>query len=348
MNLFTVVLKRLTRIGKILWSINWITFFRLYHSDAQIIMWIPNTSLKYFGTDAFLWDMATLSSLVLERKAFKIVYGKGIGKYHNKKIFYTISHHYNVYKFDDSTTVLVYIAQQLELQGNTVFPKSKETIFWENKAHMHEAFDHAKVNIPRTKIYKSYEALLNSYLSYPFLVKAEHSCASEGVYKINSFKELHHLMQEEHFAAKNKNIIVQELINMRKDLRVILSKDEILLHYWRINPDKEWKPTSTSYGSQVDFDYFPEQWRQHILNTFKSLNLTTGAFDITWQNDDLSTEPIYLEVSPYYQPNPKMDTHGKSYAFYKQHFTPFHCWDVKYVDIVFEIKHKQVQAYLAN
>ena len=30
---------------------------------------------------------------------------------------------------------------------------------------------------------------------------------------------------------------------MKRDLRVIIVNDEIVLHYWRINNSAEWKPT---------------------------------------------------------------------------------------------------------
>lgn len=290
--------------------------------------------------------MATIDGLIRENKKFKIDYGFGIGRYHDKKIFFSISNRYNIFKFDDYTNVLFHVTKQLELQGNNVFPKHSETILWENKAYMHQVFFLEKVNEPKTTIFGSLEDLLNTKINFPFLVKAEHSCSSEGIYKIASWDDMGDLVSNKKFIAENKRIIVQELINMRKDLRVILVKGEILHHYWRINLNDEWKPTSTSYGSKVDFNFFPEQWRQHIIDTFKSLNLTTGAFDITWQNDDLSTKPLYLEVSPFYQPNPKMEIKDRAYAFYKQNFSVFNSWDTKYVDVVFDIKHKQVKAYL--
>ncbi|TKC03696.1 ATP-grasp domain-containing protein [Pedobacter frigoris] len=344
----TKVLKRLARVFRIIVTVKWLKLWSSYDSNAVIILWIPGGSLKYFGSDAFIWDMATLAGLLEEGKNFKIVYGKSIGKYHHKKIFFSISSHYNVYRFDDYTDILQHVTKQLEFQGNAVFPKHSETIFWENKSYMHGAFNDAKVNEPKTTIFNDFEALLNTRINFPFLIKAEHSCSSEGLYKISSWSDLADLISNEKFVRENKNIIVQELINMRKDLRVILVKDDIVLHYWRINQSEEWKPTSTSYGSKVDFDFFPEQWRQHIIQTFKSLKLTTGAFDITWQNDDLNTEPIYLEVSPFYQPNPKMKITKKAYAFYKQHFSLFNSWDAKYVDVVFKIKQKQVKAYLQD
>lgn len=347
MKLLTRILKRFSRIFRIIVSINWIRCWKLYHSKSEIILWIPRPALLYFGTDTFIWDMATVGALVAENKKFRIVTGKKIGRYHGHKIFFSINSGYNIYGFDDYTNILLHITRQLEIQGNEVFPRQCETIFWENKTYMHQRFYMARVHEPRTRIFDSMKHLLNAKLKFPYLIKAEHSCSSEGVYKITDFCDLARLMADENFMRMNRHIIAQELINMRRDLRVILVNGEIVLHYWRINKEKEWKPTSTSYGSEVDFDFFPEQWRQHIIDTFYSLELTTGAFDITWQDDDLSTEPIYLEVSPFYQPNPKMEVRKKAYAFYKQHFSLFNSWDSKYVDVVFRIKQKQVKAYLS-
>ena len=333
---------------RILVSINWIRFWKLYNNKSEILLWIPSRSPKYFGSDSFIWDMATIYSFLQEGLNFRIVMGNGIGKYFDKKIFFSINNLYNVYQFSNYTSILLHITSQLEEQGNAVFPKYAETIFWENKAYMHEQFNMARVHEPATRIMTSVIDILNSDLKYPFLIKEEHSCSSEGLHKISNYAELIDVVCDDNFVRSNKHIIVQELINMRKDLRVILVKGEIVLHYWRINNGKEWLPTSTSYGSSVDFDFFPEQWRPHIINTFQSLNLVTGAFDITWQNDDLSTEPIYLEVSPFYEPNPRMDIKGIAYSFYKQHFQLFNSWDAKYVDIVFKIKQKQVKAYLVE
>ncbi|WP_449440726.1 ATP-grasp domain-containing protein [Pedobacter steynii] len=342
------VLKRVSRILRIIVAIKWLKLWSLYDSNSEIIVWVPFKSIKYFGSDAFIWDMATIAGLIEENKRIKIVSNLAIGKYHNKKIFFSISNRYNIYKFDNYTHILSHITMQLEQQGNSVFPKHCETMLWENKTYMHQVFYVEGVNEPKTRIFESIDDLLKANIHFPFLIKAEHSSSSEGLYKISSYEDLADLVSNKKFVAENRHIIAQELINMRKDLRVILVKGEILLHYWRINLNEEWKPTSTSYGSKVDFDYFPEQWRTHIIETFKSLKITTGAFDVTWENDDLSTKPIYLEVSPFYQPNPKMELKKKAYAFYKQHFSLFNSWDVKYVNVVFDIKHKQVKAYLED
>jgi glutathione synthase/RimK-type ligase-like ATP-grasp enzyme len=346
MKAVTKILKRIVRIVKIVSLINWLQFWRQYHSDSEILLWIPRISFVYFGTDAFIWDMATIEGLLKRGEKIGVFCGKGIGKYHHKKIFFSISSDYNVYKFDDYTSILAHITRQLEFQNNVVFPKSNESRLWENKAYMHHLFDRADVHTPKTKIIHNLNELVDDQFEFPFLIKAEHSCASEGLYKVSNWADIVALADKADFKNQNTQIIVQELINMRRDLRVILVGEEIVLHYWRINLQKDWRPTSTSYGSQVDFVSFPDRWKKHILKTFRSLNMTTGAFDIAWENDDLSTVPLYLEISPFYQPNPNIEVGKHAYAFYKQKFRLFRSWDAKYVAEVFRIKDKQVNAYL--
>jgi len=104
----------------------------------------------------------------------------------------------------------------------------------------------------------------------------------------------------------------------------------------------EWKPTSTSHGSGVDFITFPEKWRDYIISTFQKLQITTGAFDIAWQNDDLETEPYFLEVSPFYQPNPPADLTNKlfSYGQYKKMLLFSNSWDKLYVENVYSLRLK--------
>ena len=122
------------------------------------------------------------------------------------------------------------------------------------------------------------------------------------------------------FFKNNEVIIVQELLNIRKDLRVIFVGNQIVHHYWRINNDNDWKPTSTGQGSSVDFNNFPEKWRSFLISEFNKMDLSTGAFDVAFENDNLDNIPLILEVSPNYQLNPKIShkKHLKSYGAYKK------------------------------
>jgi hypothetical protein len=135
---------------------------------------------------------------------------------------------------------------------------------------------------------------------------------------------------------------------MRKDLRVILVGSEIILYYWRINNQQEWLPTSTGYGSSVDFDFFPEKWRNYIIDSFKKLEVRTGAFDICWEKDDLETNPLILEVSTLYQPNPRPKSLGlinygkwkKSLSFSKNGYIYSH------IETIFDIQEKFIKNLL--
>ncbi len=284
-------------------------FFQARHkikSNAKVVLWIPCISpFWYLRSDNLLKDSTTALALANQGISFQIVTGLNIGNIKNSLIFVSVSPKLNIFNFENYTSTLQFMIKELESQGNTVSPSFYESCFWENKAFMHNEFNRCQVNTPKTEIIND---ILNfspaTNWSYPFLIKEIHSAGSLGLHKIASNKELQKLKDQ---IAKKKQlspILVQELIEMRRDLRVILVGEKIVLHYWRINLGKEWKPTSTSKGSEVDFITFPEKWRQWIIDTFKRLDLNTGAFDITWPQDNLNNEPLILEVSPSYQPNP--------------------------------------------
>jgi len=326
-------------------KINWITLFKNKNKNSEVVLWIPKRGYKYWGGDSFIWDVATLSSLI-KRGEVNIVFGNRIGNVKNKKIFYTLHENYNLFAFENYVSVFEHICKQLVRQGNVLFPKASEVEFWENKIFMHKEFDKYDVNAPLSYYAKSFEDCNKLDWEYPFLVKEPHSCSANGVHKVNSKDQLVSLIDED-FLMRNENFIFQKLINMRRDLRVIVLEDEIIHYYWRINKDKDWKPTSTGYGSLVDFENFPLKWEENIVKTLKDLKLTIGAFDVAWENDDLDNKPQYLEVSPVFQPNPKVDEkHLKSYGKYKKGFSLFNSWDKKYVNIIFDIKEKYINKML--
>jgi hypothetical protein len=342
------ITKGIIRIIIVIGKISWTNFFNYYQSSSNNIVWIPKKKLNYLIGDAILWDIATINALIKNKTPFKILYGKRIGKLSSKNIFHTINRGVNNFGFLNYADIYNHITTQIEKQNNKLYPNKHEVMFWENKGYMHEQFKKLDVSEPLTQLYTFEEMAYINKFDYPFLIKSEHACSANGVFKITNADSLNTLINSSSFKLENKLIIKQELINMRRDLRVILVGDEIVHYYWRINKSNEWKPTSTSFGSDVDFGNFPENWRQHILDTFKSLKLTSGAFDVTWQNDDLNTPPLYLEISPVFQPNPKLDLNGKEYAYYKKSFSPFNKYDHKFVELIFEIKLKQIKYILNN
>ena len=129
---------------------------------------------------------------------------------------------------------------------------------------MYKAFKELNISHPRTYLYKSKQEVIDCPLKYPFLIKEEGSASATGIHKIEDRTQLDSLLNSNYF-IRNEYVIVQELINMKRDLRVTLVGDEIIHHYWRINLSDEWKPTSTGFGSKVDFANFPENSQNSVL-----------------------------------------------------------------------------------
>ena len=270
-----------------------------FNNNAELVIWAPIFSWKYFIRDRILMDFAHINSLSNQGKKFNLFFKKDIGKFYSKKIFIAYDFEQNIFSFNDYTRQLSFIIDELEKQNNIVFPSSKEYQYWENKQYMHEMFNFLKIPHPKTQIINSKSNLDVSSLKYPFLIKEVHSCQSNGVFKIENLNQLNELK------IKDSVFLVQELLNMRRDIRVTIVGNEIVHFYWRINNQTDWMPTSTGKGSSVDFENFPEKWRNFIINEFLKMNLVTGALDIAWENDDLNTKPLILEISPTYQLNPK-------------------------------------------
>jgi hypothetical protein len=85
-----------------------------------------------------------------------------------------------------------------------------------------------------------------------------------------------------------------------------------------------------------------------MFDSFKRLEITTGAFDVAWENDDLDTEPFVLEVSPVYQPNPpvSMKNFNFGYGEYKKKLMFKNSWDYHYINIAYQMECKFVDSSL--
>ncbi len=327
--------KRLFRFLVCIGKINWVKLIKNYSDREGVVVVIPGIIKNYFINSLEL-DLINIAVLLNLNQKIKIHIGKDFSKFSGRKICYNPSHLFNTSNTLSNAEHIASIVKKAEMRNNLVFLSSNEIMLWENKEYMHNQFEVLNIRTPKTVLYDITDKQDTKQLKFPLLVKELHSHASLGVHQCLTEKDFIDLISQHSFKLKNSKIIVQELLNIRKDLRVILSGNEILLHYWRINMGAEWKPTSTSHGSGVDFITFPEKWRDYIISTFQKLQITTGAFDIAWQNDDLETEPYFLEVSPFYQPNPAVDLENKKYSYgqFKKKVLFKNSWDKLYIDCV--------------
>lgn len=339
----------------LLMKVDWLKIIKLNTKKSENILWVyqltPSSFRAYFFQNSFLNDLALIQSFVDFNTNFNLRIGLKIGNINSKNIFYTISKDYNVFGFPNHSATLIHIVEELEKQNNVLFPSLNELKYWENKSFMHRKFEELKINCPKTWIISQPQDLVSikDQVKFPCLLKECNSSGAAGVFEVKDYTSLFELINKKNQEGKYE-FLVQLLINMRRDLRVIIVGEEIVLHYWRINESKEWKPTSTGHGSKVDFITFPNQWREKIVNVLKVLELRTGAFDITWENDDLDTEPIILEVSPAYAPNPLLPDKWKDipYSDFKKKLSIKKSYLIEYSNVVFRIKKKVVELYLTN
>lgn len=336
----------------LLGKVNWIRFFRLLRGDAEDVVWLRPGSVPEFlrylrEMHTVIYDLAVISCLIGAGRPFRLRFGLAAGDLRGKKVHFTLSREFNPLGLADYTKYIFDAVGRLERGGNTVFPSRAEALWWENKAYMHERFAALGIRHPETFIVRKGDVLPD--VKFPVLFKEVHSAGSHGVFKLESAEELASRVGAAYKGGQDV-FLLQKLVNMRSDLRVIIIGDRIALHYWRKNVSGEWRPTSTGRGSVVDFGNFPERWRGYILDNFRKLGLRTGAFDITWENDDISSEPFFLEVSPVYQPNPAPPPGCADipYSDYKKKIFIRESYFVKYIDTIFLLKKELYRVYLAD
>lgn len=312
---------KLRRLAKVLLQviyairkIDWVLFFRFYSKRSSTVI-LPSFVIGKFGVELFCWDLAYIHALIDQKKTFRILFKPE--KIADKIIYWSPSKRMTNNELGDYAKELIDFAKKCESKNNILFPSSHDVSFLENKAYMYDYFANNNIRTPQTYILSNFNEINNLVLEYPLLLKGEHSAGSEAVFKFDTKSALQDFLLQSSFLSQYKHIILQQLLNIRRDLRVTLVNNEIVLFYWRINPAKEWRPTASVYGSDIFFKDFPEKWTNYIIKAFEKTGLGMGAFDVCWQNDDLSTEPYFLEVSPRFSPNPPIDLSGSGITYAK-------------------------------
>lgn len=346
MNSIRRILRRFIQVGWALRFVPWGAVRRLKKADANTVLWIhhryPESMFRYLTKEeTILKDLALVAAVAKRGQPFRIVWGNKLGEISNSKVLYSIDQ-YNPDGIQNYSAQLVGALNQLLEQGNEIFPELSAARLWENKVEMHAHFDAHHVNSPTTAVVERNDVAsavaLDAGLEFPLLAKEPHSCNSAGIYKCSDAAELDALWSRLK-AEDHDDLLVQSLVDMSSDMRVIIIGDEIVLHFMRINREKgEWQPTSIQKRSDADYENFPERWRAGIIETLHRLGLRNGAFDICWAGDDLTTEPIFLEVSPAYHPSPKPPPAfaSKPYSEYMDQLTGPNSYPKAFVSTIFE------------
>ena len=332
----------------------WIRAIKLHNKKSDLVIWIwpnfPHQSLEYFGRSIIVGELGNLAAVVDAGLEYRLILGRNIGKISNSNIIYQVSHEFmNIFKFTHYPPFLLGTVKALESQNNKLFLSSLELEYWENKDFMQRKFVEFDISHPKSFVIDTQNLPAFSSLPFPYLIKEVNSQGSKGLHKIEDKENLITVASE--LAIRGEHTaVVQQLINMTKDLRVTIIGDEVVLAYWRINPGKEWRPTSTTHGSSVDFGNFPEQWKSYFIEITKRMNLSAGAYDVCWQNDDVNTQPMILEVSPSFQPNPTLPAHllHVPYKDYKKIIFTKNPFFKERINTVIDIAAKKLSYYISS
>ena len=334
-------------------------FFKVWkarnkNSNNVVIVYpnIPQRILQYFYSDAFVSDLALISAVVEHKKDFRLKIGmRNMKDVVSSSVFFNMGNRFNRFEFRNYNRAIIQFIEQLKSQNNNVYPNIAEVQWWENKAYMHRRFDELGIRTPDSYILNLHEEPEIRF-EFPVLLKEIHSCGARGIYKVDNREEFLKTASDPDIIQRNEFLIVQKLIRIDRDLRVVLVDGEILFHHWRQNEEistEDFTPTTYSKGKQGDFGNFPEQWREYTIDSFRKTGLAAGAFDMAWEDNDYSNPPYIFEISPSFFPNPEPpESISKPYGDYKHGLTWSNPWEKHYVKQLFRVKHRLVGAYLGQ
>lgn len=315
-------------------------FINNYNKKSNNVIYISSVN-GVLSNEVFIWEMSTIYYFTKNSINFRL--STNLNKIKSSKIFWSPAESIFKKKPKNYSNSIISIAKKLE-SNNFILPSSSEMKFWENKAYMHRIFKEKEILHPLTRIISTNEEIPKD-LTFPILLKGEFSSGSKDIFKINDYEELHNIIERNKFVKRFDNYIFQELLDMRKDLRVTIVNKEVVLSYWRINPSDEWKPTASSFGSFIEFDDYPDQWNSYFFEVMQKLNLKMAAFDYAWQDDDLSSKPYLLEVSPRFSPNPVYKSESVSYGLWKKKLLLKNSYVKLQSELICDISSKYLDSY---
>lgn len=329
---------------------------------CRVAIFAPNWFAQHFRTDG-LWRRAYATSLWRKGIRFEILSNPD-GARPGQKVIWRPSEslipHAERFTLHMSEH-WVEMARLIERGGGVLTPSSRVISMYENKVNMHRMFDGLGIKSPRTFVVREpaeYEHAWRA-LGIPFIVKGPYSHSSMHICLVSSIEQAD-LLGVQLFSRVSAGmglkprsliplpVLLQEFLDIRRDLRVVFAAKDILLSYWRINTTESWKPTATRFGSKVLFGPVPDRWRGTIVETMDRIDFPWGAFDVAWDHDDLEVEPHFLEVSPCFDPNPPPPPlYAEDYFTFKYRWRLKHNWNDHYWKVVQEIADAQVTHLLA-
>jgi hypothetical protein len=221
-------------------------------------------------------------------------------------------------------------AKGLEAQGNRLFCSSDEVRYWENKAYMHQRLAYLDIPTPETKLLTRATWPSTPFDIEPLVIKEEHSAGSAGIHYFQTAAEARTFVANYRFRPEETLIMQAVVSGATQDLRVTVVGRTIIpsASYWRRKrgaalASEVWTTTATTYDSLVDHADVPQSVRTFVVDCLQKLDLRLAAFDLMWEDDNVTRKPLVLEVSPYFQPNPPKPERYRHWTYKRYKQTPY-------------------------
>lgn len=158
-----------------------------------------------------------------------------------------------------------------------IFPSPASYHLGHDKVEMTRAFwtvcpQHVPFTLIRGAGATALEEILDTMLM-PFVAKEIRNSMGRGVHLINTRSEL---LQ---YAERNEVLYVQELLPIRRDLRVVWIGDEVVTAYWRQAPEGGFQ-NNVAQGGEIHFDNVPQAALELVERTARQLGIDHAGFDL--------------------------------------------------------------------
>lgn len=293
--------------------------------EAQDVLLMCSGYLTRFHLQTYVQELAFAHELAAHGRRFAMTDDPSV--LFEKNVAWFLPGAFVAPRLWDYSRQVYEFALGLESQGNRAFCSSEEARYWENKAHMHRMLEAAGVATPRTVLIDRENRDHVAFDIEPVLVKQEHSAGSAGLHHFDTAEEAREFVAA-YPLRPAETLVMQELVRgATRDMRLTMAGSNAIegATYWRIKSPEAlasptWTPTATKYNSRVVHGEIPDAAVARVADYLKRLNVRTAGVDLMWVDDDVSKDPVVLEFSPYYQPNPPKPTRYDHWTYkqYKQ------------------------------
>lgn len=170
-----------------------------------------------------------------------------------------------------------------------IFPSLGSYHLGHDKVEMTRAFQAAcPAHVPPTEILASTPANVRDLLDrwhFPFVAKTPRASMGLGVFLIETREQF------EHYAQTNEVLYVQALLPIERDLRVVLTGQEIVAAYWREGSGFH---NNVARGGRVRTDMpVPDSALDFVRDLAGYLDINHAGFDVAW----VEGQPLLLEFN---------------------------------------------------